>query len=115
MMLTQATANRLDIDNRRDPGESIDGGSRYLKILMDSLPERIQQPDRLWLALAAYNVGLGHLEDRKLEMIPIAGLMYGNIYLYLPAQSGTNKPVTVMHEVMNPSPTSIVYVAIMQY
>ncbi len=66
MMLTLATAQRLDIDNRRDPGESIDGGARYLKILMDSLPERIQQPDKLWFALAAYNVGLGHLEDARI-------------------------------------------------
>jgi len=66
MMLTNATAKRLKINDRRSPEESIDGGSRYLKILMDGLPERIQHPDRLWFALAAYNVGVGHLEDARI-------------------------------------------------
>lgn len=66
MMLTNATAKRLKIKDRRDPAESIDGGARYLKMLMDNLPQRIQQPDRLWLALAAYNIGVGHLEDARI-------------------------------------------------
>ena len=65
MMLTNATATRLKINDRRDPAESIEGGSRYLKMLMDNLPQRIKQPDRLWLALAAYNIGVGHLEDAR--------------------------------------------------
>ena len=65
MMLTRATAKRLKIEDRRDPAESIAGGSRYLKLLMDGLPQRIKQPDRLWLALAAYNIGIGHLEDAR--------------------------------------------------
>ena len=66
MMLTNATAKRLKIENREDPWQSIDGGSRYLKMLMDKLPKRIKQPDRLWFALAAYNVGTGHLEDARI-------------------------------------------------
>jgi membrane-bound lytic murein transglycosylase F len=66
MMLTNATAKRLKIDDRRNPEKSIEGGSRYLKILIDSLPERILYPDRLWFALAAYNVGIGHLEDARI-------------------------------------------------
>jgi len=66
MMLTNATAKRLKINNRLDPAESIDGGSRYLKMLMDNLPQRIEQPDRLWFALAAYNIGVGHLEDARI-------------------------------------------------
>ena len=65
MMLTNATADRLKINDRSDPVQSIEGGSRYLKILMDNLPKRIKQPDRLWLALAAYNIGVGHLEDAR--------------------------------------------------
>jgi len=66
MMLTNATAKRLKVNDRRNPEESIEGGSRYLKILLDGLPARIQQPDRLWLALAAYNIGIGHLEDARI-------------------------------------------------
>jgi membrane-bound lytic murein transglycosylase F len=30
------------------------------------LPDRIQEPDRLWLTLAGYNVGFGHLEDARI-------------------------------------------------
>ena len=66
MMLTNDTAKRLKINDRRNPEESIEGGSRYLKILMGNLPARIQQPDRLWFALAAYNIGVGHLEDARI-------------------------------------------------
>lgn len=66
MMLTRNTARRMKIDNRRDPEQSIIGGSRYLRLLHDGLPVRITQPDRMWLALAAYNVGRGHLEDARI-------------------------------------------------
>jgi len=65
MMLTQSTAHRLGIHNRLDPQSSISGGAEYLALLIDSLPERIPSPDRIWLALAAYNIGLGHLEDAR--------------------------------------------------
>ena len=30
------------------------------------MPARIQEPDRTWLALAAYNQGYGHLEDARI-------------------------------------------------
>ena len=66
MMLTLPTANQLGITDREDPEQSISGGTRYLKSLIDRLPERIKHPDRLWLALAAYNIGLGHLEDARI-------------------------------------------------
>ncbi len=65
MMLTQRTAGQLGVDNRLDPAQSILGGARYLRSMLDRLPERIQMPDRLYLALAAYNIGLGHLEDAR--------------------------------------------------
>lgn len=65
MMLTQVTAAQLDIDNRLDPDQSIAGGTRYFRIVKDKIPERIPEPDRTWMALAAYNVGFGHLEDAR--------------------------------------------------
>jgi membrane-bound lytic murein transglycosylase F len=65
MMLTQRTARSLGIEDREDPQQSIDGGARYILRMMDRLPARIQEPDRTWLALAAYNVGYGHLEDAR--------------------------------------------------
>lgn len=65
MMLTLNTAAFIGIDNRTDPRESIFGGARYFANLRSRLPTRIHEPDRTWLALAAYNVGLGHLEDAR--------------------------------------------------
>jgi len=66
MMLTRTTAAALGIDNRADLHASIDGGARYLRELLDRLPARIEEPDRTWFALAAYNVGRGHLEDARI-------------------------------------------------
>ncbi len=65
MQLTQATAERLDIDDRTDPRASILGGAEYLRRSMARIPDRIEEPDRTWLALAAYNIGFGHLEDAR--------------------------------------------------
>lgn len=64
MMLTLRTAGELGV-NRLDPYESIEGGARYLRHLYDRVPEQIQGPDRMYMALAAYNVGFGHLEDAR--------------------------------------------------
>ena len=66
MMLTQATAEQLGVKNRLDPRESILGGARYIRIVEEKIPERIPEPDRLWLTLAGYNVGFGHLEDARI-------------------------------------------------
>lgn len=66
MMLTQNTAELLDIENRIDPKQSITGGTRYFYQRLQKLPKRIKEPDRTWLALASYNVGFGHLEDARI-------------------------------------------------
>ena len=66
MMLTDETADRLKVKNRLDAHESILGGARYFALLKESLPPRIAEPDRTYLALAAYNLGLGHLEDARI-------------------------------------------------
>jgi membrane-bound lytic murein transglycosylase F len=65
MMLTEETADRMELDNRLDARTNIIAGARYLVLLKEQLPERIHEPDRTWLALAAYNQGLGHLEDAR--------------------------------------------------
>jgi len=67
MMLTQATMRHLGIKKSRlDPQASIEGGSRYIARVKNRMPERIREPDRTWMALAAYNVGTGHLEDARI-------------------------------------------------
>jgi membrane-bound lytic murein transglycosylase F len=65
MMLTEETAERLQIKDRLDARDSILGGARYFALLKEQLPPRIAEPDRTWLALAAYNIGIGHLEDAR--------------------------------------------------
>ncbi len=65
MMLTKPTARELGVENRLDVTQSLRGGARYLKDLKRRLPKRLQEPDRTWMALAAYNIGLGHLEDAR--------------------------------------------------
>jgi membrane-bound lytic murein transglycosylase F len=66
MMLTEITAQHLRIKDRLDPRQSILGGGAYLRQLIDRLPSRIHEPDRSWMALAAYNVGFNHLEDARI-------------------------------------------------
>jgi len=63
MMLTQRTAKQLGVHDRLDPEQSIEGGARYFLRMRNRVPDRIPEPDRTWMALAAYNMGWGHLED----------------------------------------------------
>jgi len=66
MMLTETTADRMNVTDRLDVRQNILAGARYLLLLKDSLPTRIKEPDRTWMALAAYNQGPGHLEDARI-------------------------------------------------
>jgi membrane-bound lytic murein transglycosylase F len=65
MQLTEETARHLGVADRLDPRASVMGAARYLRDLKSRLPKRIAEPDRTWLALAAFNIGLGHLEDAR--------------------------------------------------
>jgi membrane-bound lytic murein transglycosylase F len=66
MMLTDDTADRLQVKNRLDARDSILGGAKYFALVRESLADHIDEPDRTYLALAAYNLGLGHLEDARI-------------------------------------------------
>ena len=65
MMLTQVTADELGVDDRTDASESLRGGARFFKDLLRRLPADIEEPDRTSMALAAYTIGMGHLEDAR--------------------------------------------------
>ncbi|WP_445497124.1 membrane-bound lytic murein transglycosylase MltF [Photorhabdus sp. SF281] len=65
MMLTSPTAKGLGVVDRLDPEESIKGGAIYLQNLMKRLPENIPKDERIWFALAAYNMGYGHMLDAR--------------------------------------------------
>ncbi|NHK28334.1 membrane-bound lytic murein transglycosylase MltF [Parvularcula flava] len=65
MMLTRPTARELGVENRLDPVQSIYGGADYMDRLYNRLPDAVTGYDRLWMAMAAYNVGYGHLLDAR--------------------------------------------------
>jgi membrane-bound lytic murein transglycosylase F len=65
MMLTEATADYLDIDDRMDPATSISGGARFYARQTERIPDSVNEPDRTWFALAAYNVGFNHIKDAR--------------------------------------------------
>ena len=65
MMLTLPTAKQMGIKSRLDAEQSIRGGAKYFQQMFDRMPARVPHPDRLWFALASYNVGLGHLNDAR--------------------------------------------------
>ncbi|HEY6452745.1 MAG TPA: membrane-bound lytic murein transglycosylase MltF [Steroidobacteraceae bacterium] len=65
MMLTGDTAATVGVNDRADLRQNIIGGAKYLAQVLDTIPQRIADPDRTWLAVAAYNVGYGHLEDAR--------------------------------------------------
>ncbi len=66
MQLTEETAKHLGAVDRLNPQASVLAAARYLQDLKDRLPARIAEPDRTWLALAAYNIGIAHLEDARI-------------------------------------------------
>jgi membrane-bound lytic murein transglycosylase F len=65
MMLTEDTADRMRVKDRLDPKQSILAGADYLADLRNELPASVREPDRTWLALAAYNLGMGHMNGAR--------------------------------------------------
>ena len=77
MMLTRNTAqslgltDRLDaeqslgVNDRTDAEQSISGGARYLQDMMAKVPESVPEEERIWFALAAYNMGYAHMLDAR--------------------------------------------------
>jgi membrane-bound lytic murein transglycosylase F len=66
MMLTMDTAREMKVTNRLDAAQSLRGGAAYFLKLKARMPASIGDPDRTRFALAAYNVGFGHLEDARI-------------------------------------------------
>ncbi len=66
MMLTLPTAKQMGVKSRLDAEQSIRGGAKYITQLINRMPDRIPMPDKVWFALASYNVGFGHLNDARI-------------------------------------------------
>ena len=65
MMLTLPTAQEMGVESRLDAAQSIMGGAKYLRRQEQRIPDSVTGQDRWWSALAAYNVGMGHLSDAR--------------------------------------------------
>lgn len=65
MMLTESTADLMGVTDRLDPKQSIPAGAKYIVKLKDTIPDRVPEPDRTYMALAAYNIGYAHVEDAR--------------------------------------------------
>ena len=65
MMLTLETAKEMGVKSRLNVVQSIMGGAKYLSRLEGRIPDKVKGDERWWYALAAYNVGLGHLRDAR--------------------------------------------------
>ena len=65
MMLTLPTAESVGVTNRLDPEQSIRGGSEYLRKMIARVPDSVEEHEKVWFALASYNVGFGHLMDAR--------------------------------------------------
>ena len=103
MMLTNNTAKAMGVSNRVDPFESIGGGARYLNEMKETFAE-VPDPDRLWFALASYNMGPNAVKkiQRKLESRGEDGNNWANVYAYMAENSANNsRYVQCMHYVKN--------------
>ena len=65
MQLTSVSATAVKVANPTDARQSIFGGARYFRQVYEKIPAHVLEPDRTWFALAAYNIGYGHLEDAR--------------------------------------------------
>jgi len=65
MMLTEDTADLMKVSDRLDPKQSIPAGAKYINLLKDTIPDRVPEPDRTYMALASYNIGYAHVEDAR--------------------------------------------------
>ncbi len=65
MQLTGVSLSAAKVSDPADPRQSIFGGARFFKQVYDRIPAHVPEPDRTWFALAAYNIGYGHLEDAR--------------------------------------------------
>jgi len=65
MMLTLITAKQMGVQNRMNAKQSIYGGAKYIAKLEKQFSSEVKGLNRTAFALAAYNVGMGHMHDAQ--------------------------------------------------
>ncbi len=64
MMLTLPVAKSMGVTNRLHAKQNIYAGAKFLAKMKNMIPD-VNEPDRTWLALAAYNIGRGHFRNAQ--------------------------------------------------
>lgn len=103
MMLTNSTAKAMGVSNRVDPTQSISGGARYLEQMKAEFAD-VPSPDRLWFALASYNMGPAAVKriQSNLEAAGKDSSSWANVYAYMADNRASNgRYVQCMHYVSN--------------
>ena len=103
MMLTNNTAKAMGVSDRVDPYQSIGGGARYLEQMKSDFAD-VPKTDRIWFALAAYNMGPNAVKriQRKLNDAGIDDKSWANVYTYLSENRASNSRYgQAMHYVSN--------------
>lgn len=103
MMLTNSTAKAMGVSDRVDPYQSIGGGARYLEQMKAEFSE-VPKTDRIWFALAAYNMGPNAVKriQNKLAAKGIDDKNWANVYAYLSENKASNSRYgQCMHYVSN--------------
>ncbi len=72
MMLTRGTAKDIGVNNRNEPHQSIFGGAYYFNKLLKKLPQKVTGRDRIFFALASYNLGYWHVRD-AMKLVRLSG------------------------------------------
>ncbi len=65
MQLMPRTARSLGIRDLGKPDNSIMAGIKYMDWLRDRFSDKLPISERLWFSLAAYNAGVGHVQDAR--------------------------------------------------
>ncbi len=111
MMLTASAAKDMQVEDRTDPRQSLEGGIKYFRYMKQKIPDRIKDPHKSLFALAAYNVGFGHLEDARI-LTQKAGMNPDDWFEVEPFLAKLNNP-SIAHELRfgnADGSTAVVYV-----
>ena len=103
MMLTNNTAKAMGVADRVDPYQSIGGGARYLEQMKADFAD-VPKSDRIWFALAGYNMGPNAVKSiqRELRLAGIDDKKWANVYTYLSENKVSNSRYgQAMHYVSN--------------
>jgi len=65
MQLMPATADQMNVTGWKEPAGNVQAGVKYMGWVRDRFSGEVPERERRWMALAAYNAGIGHVTDAR--------------------------------------------------